>query len=187
MGAEAMNKDHDRAAPGRLINIILGASLLVVACNGTPEAPTGSPRAAGGAAASAAAPTTRSTDSDPAPSESAEVLDPLPSETAVGGQDYRGQGSSRTLTYSVAKCDGPTGGSWNVDIRESSGGGAFTFYEIPEGADQAPAQIDYEILLGDPANLEGTGMFVTGDPPHFVIENGEGRTDIELEVGSFCR
>ena len=31
------------------------------------------------------------------------------------------------------KCDGPTGGSWNVDIRESSGGGAFTYYEIPDG------------------------------------------------------
>ncbi len=107
--------------------------------------------------------------------------------SASGGPDYRGDGSSRTLTYSVAKCHGPTGGSWNVDIRESSGGGAFTFYEIPEGSDDAPAQVDYEMLLGDPDHLEGTGTFVAGDPPHFVIENGEGRTDIELEVGTFCQ
>jgi hypothetical protein len=89
--------------------------------------------------------------------------------------------------YSVAKCDGPTGGSWNVDIRESSGGGAFTYYEIADGSDHAAAQIENEILLGDPANLEGTGRFVAGEPPHFVIENGEGTTDIELEVGAFCR
>jgi hypothetical protein len=127
--------------------------------------------------------------SDPAPNESAGIPTPLPSATAAaeGGQDFRGNGASRTFIYSVVKCDGPTGGSWNVDIRESSGGGAFTYYEIPAGSDQAPAQIDYELLLGDPEDLEGTGTFVAGDPPHFVIENGEGRTDIELEVGSLCR
>jgi hypothetical protein len=89
--------------------------------------------------------------------------------------------------YSVAKCHGPTGGSWNVDIRESSGGGAFTYYEIPDGSDHATAQIENEILLGDPDTLNGTGTFVAGEPPHFVIENGEGTTDIELEVGTFCR
>jgi hypothetical protein len=174
----------NRLAIGSLIAIAFAAT----ACS-TSGAPASEAASLPPAASPAATPAPSASDGPP-PADSPVPPDPDPSEpgeAAADGQDYRGSGASRTMSYSVAKCDGPTGGSWNVDIREASGGGAFTFYEIPEGADQAPAQVDYQMLLGDPENLNGTGTFVAGDPPHFVIENGEGTTDIALEVGSFCR
>ena len=173
----------------RLAAAFVLVAALIAACSAgsgaTPPASTPIDASSSPAASSASA-----NGPSAAPSDSTGV--PEPSATASagsasGGPDYRGDGASRTLMYSVVKCHGPTGGSWNVDIRESSGGGAFTFYEIPDGSDQATAQVEYEMLLGDPENLEGTGTFVAGDPPHFLIENGEGRTDIELEVGTFCR
>jgi hypothetical protein len=164
-------------------------SMLIGACTGTAGAPaSASVPVAGGSSPAAVTVPPGSDEPFPTASDGLPAPSPTPSVGAgSGGPDYRGSGASRTLMYSVAKCHGPTGGSWNVDIRESSGGGAFTYYEIPDGSDQAPAQIENEILLGDPATLNGTGTFVAGEPPHFVIENGEGTTDIELEVGTFCR
>lgn len=164
-------------------------SVLSAACTATVGVPASASAPVAGGSTPAIATAAPSGDL-PSPSASGGLpaSSPMPSaDAASGGPDYRGSGTSRTLMYSVAKCHGPTGGSWNVDIRESSGGGAFTYYEIPDGSDQAPAQIENEILLGDPDTLNGTGTFVAGEPPHFVIENGEGTTDIELEVGTFCR
>lgn len=175
-------------AVGRGKRLVVAASmLLVAACGGAAVAPSSSLTPAGGGTGSGAPPAPSGTAPVPSASSFPDLAPSASPSSGSGASDYRGQGASRTFQYSVAKCDGPTGGSWNVDIRESSGGGAFTFYEIPEGSDHAAAQVDHEILLGDPDKLNGTGTFVAGDPPHFVIKNGEGVTDIELEVGSFCR
>lgn len=100
-------------------------------------------------------------------------------EFTVAGVSYEGFFSGRRLAGSLHYTCGQRSPYWALDYGVAYG---FVAYDIPVGStDPVPA----EIVNGDPRwtpLMEGTGQFVPGDPPRFIVVNGEGRFEIQLQV-----
>lgn len=98
-------------------------------------------------------------------------------EFTVAGGSYEGILSGVRLGGSLHYTCGQRDPYWALDYGAPYG---FVAYDIPPGStDPVPA----EIVNGDPRwtpLMQGTGQFVPGDPPHFIIVNGEGTFDVVL-------
>ena len=101
--------------------------------------------------------------------------------------DYQGDWGGRSLAGTVKYCGSTANPYWGADITNGVGF-AFLAYDIPPGSTEP---VEAEVVTGftDPdwtEEAKGTGQFVPGSPPHFIIVNGEGTFDITLQVGDFC-
>ncbi len=144
------------------------------------------------AASATVAPATSAPTGSPAAS-----LPGLPGPTAAGasdapaatfGPDYTGDWGGERLAGTVKYCGSTANPYWAVDVAGGDGSHAFVAYDIPEGSTAAVAADVVTPFVSDEftAELAGTGQFVPGNPPHFILVNGEGTYDIVLSVGSFC-
>lgn len=121
---------------------------------------------------------------------------PTPSlPTAIGtepapsaGPDYQGDWAGVRLAGTLKYCGSTTTPYWGADIVTNSGDRAFLAYDIPAGSTE-PVAAEFVTPFVSPdwtKYADGTGQFVPGNPPHFIVENGEGTYDVTLEVGKFC-
>jgi hypothetical protein len=92
------------------------------------------------------------------------------------------------LAGSVKWCGSVAHPYWGADIVSSSGDRGFLAYDIPTGStDPVQAEVVTPFVVPEfTTAAKGTGQFVPGSPPHFVIVNGEGTWDMPLRTGSFC-
>jgi hypothetical protein len=155
------------------------AALLAIGCS-TPAASTPVAPATSGPTASAAA----TPPGLPGPTTAAVTEGPA----ATFGPDYTGDWGGERLAGTVKYCGSTANPYWAVDVAGGDGSHAFVAYDIPAGSTAAVAAEVVTPFVSDEftAELAGTGQFVPGDPPHFIIVNGEGTYDIVLMVGSFC-
>lgn len=138
------------------------------------------------------APTTTSATALPAatlpdlPVPTTAVATPGPAATA--GPDYTGDWGGEFLAGTVKYCGSTKTPYWAADIVVGNGDRGFLAYDIPAGSTD-PVAAEVVTPFTDPDFTElakGTGRFVPGNPPHFIVVNNEGTYDITLKVGKFC-
>jgi hypothetical protein len=116
------------------------------------------------------------------------VVTSSPTPLATKGPDYTGDWGGVRLAGTVKYCGSVNQPYWGADIVSNSGDKGFLAYDIPAGSsDPVQAEVVTPFVVPEFTALsKGTGQFLAGSPPHFVIVNGEGTWDITLNVGSFC-
>lgn len=115
---------------------------------------------------------------------------PPPSVAATSGAtvDYTGDWGGKTIAGTLKYCGATAHPYWAADLVSGAGERAFMSYLIPAGSTAAVAGIMDQPFLVPESNAAaaGTGQFVPGDSPHFIVVNQEGTYDITLKVGKFC-
>jgi hypothetical protein len=74
-----------------------------------------------------------------------------------------------------------------MDVEAKNGDRAFVSYLIPPRS-ETPVQgeITTPFLTDYNRYLDGSGSFIPGDPPHFLVDITEGTFIVTLEEGEFC-
>jgi hypothetical protein len=99
--------------------------------------------------------------------------------------DWGGEHLAGTVKY----CGSTANPYWAADMVSGSGDRGFMSFIIPAGSIEPVAGVIDQPFIVDEFNTAaaGTGQFVPGNPPHFIIVNNEGTYDITLQVGKFCQ
>jgi len=102
--------------------------------------------------------------------------------------DYTGDWGGRYLAGTLKYCGSTPSPYWGANIVNGAGDPAFVAYDIPEGSDGPVAGEIVTPFVVREFNklLVGTGTFVPGDPPHFVVAIGDGTYIVTLKKGKFC-
>jgi hypothetical protein len=108
--------------------------------------------------------------------------------TAGATVDYTGNWGGKDIAGTLKYCGATAHPYWAANLVSGAGEQAFMSYLIPAGSTAAVAGImDQPFLVAeDNEAAAGTGQFVPGSPPHFIVVNNEGTYDITLTVGKFC-
>jgi hypothetical protein len=160
--------------------LLLVLALLIVACG--PAAP-GTPSVTSPALTTAPVTPTAS-----APGSVATQAPPTAAATAGATVDYTGDWGGKTIAGTVKYCGATAHPYWAANLVSGAGEQAFMSYLIPAGSTAPIAGIMDQPFLVQESNAAaaGTGQFVAGNPPHFIVVNQEGTYDITLKVGKFC-
>jgi hypothetical protein len=118
-----------------------------------------------------------------------------PVETTVAsaapspGLDYEGDFGGKHIAGTIKYCGATKTPYWGLDIVHAAGDKAFVAYDIPAGSDAAVAGeiVTPFIVTENNPLIQGTGQFVAGPPPHFIVTLGDGTYDIPLKTGRFCQ
>jgi hypothetical protein len=160
--------------------LVLAVALLSVAC--APAAPA----TPGATSPATSAPAAATATSGPAPV----VTQPPASAAATAGAtvDYTGDFGGKEVAGTVKYCGATAHPYWAANLVSGAGELAFMSYLIPAGSTEPVAGIMDQPFMVAESNeaAAGTGQFVPGSPPHFIVVNNEGTHDITLKVGTFC-
>jgi hypothetical protein len=160
--------------------LVFALALVSVAC--APAAP-GAPGATTPVVTTAPATPTATAPSSAATQPPASVA-----ATTGATVDYTGDWGGKTIAGTLKYCGATAHPYWAADLVSGAGERAFMSYLIPAGSTAAIAGVmDQPFLVAESnAAAAGTGQFVPGSPPHFIVVNQEGTYDITLNVGKFC-
>jgi len=150
-----------------------------------------------GCSSPAAAPSTNAPATQAATASPAATLPDVPPATAppataapapTAGPDYTGDWGGAHLAGTIKYCGSTKSPYWAADIVSTAGDRGFLAYDIPAGSTAAvTAEVVTPFTVPEFTEAaKGTGQFVDGTPPHFIVVNGEGTYDIVLKVGKFC-
>ncbi len=172
-------KPHDRAMkkpPAMFLSIALLAAACGSAAPGTPGVTT------------PAVTTAPATPTASAPSSVATQAPPSVAATSGATVDYTGDWGGKTIAGTLKYCGATAHPYWAADLVSGAGERAFMSYIIPDGSTAPVAGVmDQPFLVAESnAAAAGTGQFVAGDAPHFIVVNQEGTYDITLKMGKFC-
>src|SRR4051794_35192941 len=172
--------------------------LLVVACGGAAAPPIASPIQATASplqSLMASLPATADASVVPATATPLIVIVPSAQPTASAsasvsaGLDYQGDFGGKRIAGTIKYCGAAKNPYWGLDVAHASGDKAFVAYDIPPGSDTPVAGeiVTPFVVTEENPRIQGTGQFIAGPPPHFVLTIGDGTYDIALKTGHFCQ